>query len=112
MSEQASLHLINLASVHGLAKAREILGMPAPGAEPVAPVANEETRPDSSQTGTQDAGSQLPPVTDAAAQRAAEDAGAQNATVAQLKTALDQLGIAYAKNAGKAKLLAAFLARP
>ena len=46
-----------------------------------------------------------------AAQRAAEDEGAKNATAAQLKAALDQLGIKYAKNASKADLLALFLNR-
>lgn len=48
---------------------------------------------------------------DAAAQRAAEDEGAKNATAAQLKAALSQLGIQFKSNASKAELLALFLNR-
>lgn len=48
---------------------------------------------------------------DATAQRAAEDEGAKNATAAQLKAALSQLGIQFKANASKAELLALFLNR-
>lgn len=47
-----------------------------------------------------------------AAQRAAEDEGARTATAAQLKAALDQLGIPHPGQPNKAALLALFLGRP
>ena len=45
------------------------------------------------------------------AQRIAEDEGAKQATAAQLKAALEQIGIKFASNASKAELLALFLNR-
>lgn len=56
----------------------------------------------------------LPPTADeqiAIDRRAQEDAGAQTATVAQLKQALTDLGIAFKTNTAKADLLALYLAR-
>lgn len=48
---------------------------------------------------------------EASKQRALEDAGAKEATAAQLKTALTSLGISFPANAAKADLLALFLNR-
>jgi hypothetical protein len=118
MSEQASLLLCNLASQHGLAKAREIIAAqekanqeapaelpevvatapepsPSPEPEPVPVLATE------------------PVVEKTPGQiRSEQDEGAKGATSAQLRVALDQLGIPYRSNAPKALLLATYLARP
>lgn len=97
MSEQASLLLCNLASIHGLAKAREILAeKPAP-----APVATPEPAPVVPQR-----------TPEQQAQRDQEDEGAKGATAKQLKEALDGLGIKYPDNATKAALLALWTSRP
>jgi len=118
---QAPLHLCNLAGIYGLEKAREMLGMTAPeekSAEPVTPPAGEGSETSSGSVNPPDF---VPPAANVAAQsaedpakaqRAAEDEGAKNATAAQLKAALTQLGIEFRPTAKKADLLALFLARP
>lgn len=98
MSDQASLLLCNLAGIHGLAKAREILAEQSAPAVPVAtpePVVEAPKRTPEEQ-----------------AQRDTEDEGAKNATAAQLKEALDGLGIKYPDKATKAALLALWTSRP
>lgn len=120
MSEQASLHLCNLAERFGLKRAREIIAQEKQASAPVvvtppapespAPVVATEPAPTPETPATPAAETPTPAPVEMTREQI--DEGAKNATVAQLKAALDQVGIQYAPNAKKADLLAAFLARP
>lgn len=100
MSDQASLHLCNLAGLYGLARAREILAEQTPQPAPVVPVTTPEVAVIPQRTPEQQA------------QRDTEDEGAKNATAAQLKEALDGLGIAYPKHVTRSALLTLWTSRP
>jgi hypothetical protein len=110
MEEQASLLLCNLASIHGLAKAREMLNANKPAESVAKPEPAPEVRPD---VDSEPVVSIIPQRTpEQQAQRDAEDEGAKSATVAQLREALEGLSIQYPKNASRSALLTLWLNRP